>query len=58
MKRKLRHGVSCTKQSPAGKHALGYGARVGYWPCLRGPYVQLAWGTRRLDVWFGDPSYR
>jgi hypothetical protein len=50
--------VARTKVSPGGKHALGFGLRVGYWPCLRAPYVQLSFGSRRLDIWHGDPSYR
>lgn len=56
--RAFRCGVSRTKTSPAGKHALGFGVRVGYWPCLRAPYVQLAFGSRRYALWYGDPSYR
>lgn len=55
---RLRWLVSPTKVNAAGRHATGYGLRVGYWPCLRAPYMQLAFGRRRLDVWFGDPSYK
>lgn len=33
------------------------GMRVGYWPCLKAPFVQLALGTFLFDVWFGYSSY-
>ena len=38
-------------------YALGYGLRVGYWPCLRAPYVQVALHHWRVEVWYGLPSY-
>ncbi len=56
--RRLRGGWSPNTKSPAGRPSWGFGLRVGYWPCLRGPYLQIALGTRRLDVWHGLPSYR
>lgn len=40
------------------RSSLGFGFRFGYWPCLRAPYLQLALGTRRVDIWYGDPSYK
>jgi len=45
-KRRLRTGVRKTRVSSDGKHALKFGLGVGYWPCLRGPYVQLYAGTQ------------
>lgn len=41
-----------------GRRSQALGARVGYWPCLGGPFVQLAVASVRLDVWYGRPSYR
>ena len=32
------------------------GCKVGYWPCLRGPFVQVTVGPFRIDAWYGLPS--
>lgn len=45
------------KKSPGGVRSFGVGLRVGYWPCLCAPYVQITVLFWRLDVWFGLPSY-
>lgn len=37
--------------------ASGYGARVGYWPCLRAPFIEVSIGKHRFAVWYGLPSY-
>lgn len=37
---------------------MSLGVRVGYWPCLRGPFVVLDLGTHRIDIWWGLPSYK
>lgn len=34
------------------------GVRCGYWPCLRGPFIQLAFGTRYLEFWYGLESHK
>lgn len=34
-----------------------FGLQVGWWPCLRGPFISLAFNRRRYEVWFGLPSY-
>lgn len=33
------------------------GVKFGYWPCLRAPFVELAFGRRRYEIWYGLPSY-
>lgn len=40
-----------------GRHAVGLGLRIGYWPCLGGPFVSITFASHRVDVWFGRPSY-
>lgn len=30
-----------------------YGVRVGHWPCLEAVFVELAWGTKRFQLWHG-----
>jgi hypothetical protein len=55
--RRLRWGIRKGAKGETG-YALGYGVRIGYWPCLRGPYVQLAFHCWRLELWYGLPSYK
>ena len=52
-----RYSFSTTRPSPEGKLAFEVGVKVGYWPCLKGPFVSLCVGRRRLDLWIGLPSY-
>lgn len=51
-----RFQLSKTRQSPEGDLAFEVGLKVGYWPCLKGPFISLALGYRRIDLWFGLPS--
>lgn len=51
-----RFQLSRTRSSPEGKHAFELGVKVGYWPCLKGPFLSMAVGYRRLDLWVGLPS--
>lgn len=30
-----------------------YGARIGYWPCVGGPFVQVTFGKKHLSIWIG-----
>lgn len=46
-----------TKQREDGRHAQSFGARVGYWPCLRAPFISLYFGSRVFEAWVGYPSY-
>jgi hypothetical protein len=57
MSRRLHGMIRVGKRNAEGRHALGYGLRLGYWPCLKAPYVQIAFHRWRLEVWFGLPSY-
>lgn len=41
-----------------GTFAVGFGFRFGYWPCLKAPYLQLAFAIWRADFWIGLPSYQ
>lgn len=47
-----------TRQSPDGRHAQTLGLRIGYWPCLSGPYISVEIGSHRLDLWYGTASYK
>lgn len=52
-----RHMFRRHKQNAEGHYAWGFGARIGYWPCLRAPYLTIDYGTRAIDLWVGWRSY-
>lgn len=54
--RKLHIELAETRRSPDGKLAFELGLKFGYWPCLKAPFVAIALGYRRLDIWHGLPS--
>jgi hypothetical protein len=54
---RFRAMVRKSRRGEAG-YALGYGLRIGYWPCLHAPYVQIVVHHWRLEIWDGLPSYR
>ncbi len=56
--RKLRGGSRRTAQSPKGTHVIRYGVCIGYWPCLQAPFIQISFGTRTYEAWYGLPSYQ
>lgn len=37
---------------------VSFGFRIGYWPCLKAPYLQIVFAGWRCDFWYGLPSYR
>lgn len=54
---KLHVRLSTTRPSPEGKLAFEFGVKLGYWPCLKGPFVSVALGYRRVDAWIGLPPF-
>lgn len=56
--KRLRVQHRRSRVSATGKHAFSIGLRLGYWPCLGGPFVALDLGTHRLEAWYGRESYR
>jgi hypothetical protein len=46
---KVRHH----KRSYEGRSAMSLGARIGYWPCLKAPFVQLSLIFWVIDIWHG-----
>lgn len=54
----LRCMVRDAKRSPDNRQQWSLGLRIGYWPCLRGPYVQVAVLCWVVDLWYGLPSYK
>lgn len=64
--RRFRVGARPNKKKvyPDGtvQHAVGFGIAVGYWPCMKGPYIEIAIGSKRFSVWHGllpdsDPNW-
>ena len=53
---KLYWNVGRNKQSPEGIYAKAFGARVGYWPCVRSPFVQVSFWIWRVSVWTNEPG--
>lgn len=47
-----------SRQSPQQRHAQSIGLRIGYWPCLGGPFVAIDLGSHRWDIWYGRVSYQ
>ena len=37
---------------------VSFGFRLGYWPCLKAPYLQIVFAGWRCDFWWGLPSYK
>lgn len=48
------------RKSPAnssGQHLLAFRFGIGYWPCLKAPFIQLCIGKWIVEAWHGLPSY-
>lgn len=41
------------KTSPSGSVAVGFGVRVGFWPCLKAPFLQVEVFRWHVSVWHG-----
>ena len=54
----LRFTCRRLKASPEGNPGFSIGLRLGYWPCLKAPYIQLSFLLWRLSLWFGLESYK
>jgi len=54
------HGtVRELKRKPVtGEPVYAFGARVGWWPCLRAPFISITLGRWVVEVWHGLPSYK
>lgn len=57
MRRRVYLTISLAKASPRGTRVQALGLKVGYWPCLRAPFISLCVGSRIIDLWWGLPSY-
>lgn len=55
--KRLHLTVSRTKTRDDGAYVQAIGVRIGYWPCLRAPFVSVNVGNRIVDLWWGLDSY-
>ena len=56
--RRLRMMVRGTALALNGKRSVSFGLRLGYWPCMRGPFITVSFFIWHLDVWYGLSSYK
>lgn len=50
--------VRTDKRHPVNdRHVQSIGIKVGYWPCLLGPFLTVWISRWRIDLWCGLPSY-
>lgn len=38
--------------------AVSIGARIGYWPCLKAPFIQVSLALWHIELWVGYPSLK
>lgn len=48
-----RYEITLNKEKADGTHAVGFGARLGYWPCFSAPFVVLYIWKWTLHFWCG-----
>lgn len=46
------------RRSQEGTVAWEFGPRIGWWPCLKGPFACCGIGPVTIGIWIGLPSYR
>lgn len=51
-RRRLYFANFPTKRAPDGTKAIRIGFCIGYWPCHRAPYAQIAYGPAALTLYF------
>jgi hypothetical protein len=52
---RLRFRIRENERSPEGQPVIAFGVRIGYWPCVIAPFVQVAAFAWRFEVWYGLP---
>lgn len=51
--KRLRYRFASFATDAEGRKSWGIGGRMGYWPCVHGPFFQVGIGTKRVSVWYG-----
>lgn len=56
MRKMFRWKITRNKARYDGVISIGFGQRIGYWPCLRGPFFTVSFLFWRVHLWYGLPS--
>lgn len=56
--KRLRFLARLNQTAPDGSVVICLGLRVGWWPCLGGPFIQLGVWKWRLELWYGKETYK
>jgi hypothetical protein len=52
----FRWHIRPTKKRNDGRFVFALGARIGYWPCVEAPFVEIALGRCMFALWHGLAS--
>lgn len=55
-RRRFRIQVRHLPAAAWGAQSIGFGLKFGYWPCLKAPYIQIAFLFWRVEIWHGLPA--
>jgi hypothetical protein len=58
MRRLFRYEIRRSRMSADGDHVISIGVRLGYYPCLKAPFIQFTLWSWCIDFWYGLPSVR
>jgi hypothetical protein len=50
--------IARQRKNLAGRSAISFGLRLGWWPCFKGPFARIHFLKWTLDAWWGFPSYK
>ena len=53
----VRDGKTRGKEDGSMLRARSFGVKIGYWPCFRAPFIEIAWNTKRYAMWYGYSGY-
>lgn len=56
VRRKFRWVCRPLSRSPDNRPMFALGARIGYWPCLFAPFIQVTFWRWHFEAWHGLPS--
>jgi hypothetical protein len=58
MRRMWRREIRRNKTNIDGETVISFGLRVGYWPCLKAPFLRFFWWKINGEVWYGQASLK
>lgn len=54
----FRFSIRPTPSNHLGEQAIYLSLRVGYYPCLKAPFIQVCLFFWRIDFWYGLPTHK